>query len=69
MKASSSQNHRAYGACLHTSPTAEAPHGAILQRSQYDAEHFRNMQKEAKAKSLMASEKVGYPDKDIRSVS
>ncbi|KII94691.1 hypothetical protein PLICRDRAFT_33505 [Plicaturopsis crispa FD-325 SS-3] len=55
-----------HGACLHSSPTREYPHGRHLQRGEFDVEHLKKMQREARQKSSWPSEKVGYPDKDTR---
>jgi cell division control protein 7 len=57
------------GACLHTAPTRENPHGHIRPRTDYDPEAVRRMQKEARYRSTLPSEKVGYPDKDTRYVT
>ncbi|KAG7097514.1 hypothetical protein E1B28_004857 [Marasmius oreades] len=55
--------------CLHTPSTTEHPHGKIKDRKDYDAEHCKRMSKEAKHKSTLNSEKVGYLEKDPRPVS
>ncbi|KAJ3740803.1 kinase-like protein [Lentinula detonsa] len=52
--------------CLHTPPTAEHPHGMSKNRREYDANHYKQMNREAKAKSMRPSEEVGYLDKDPR---
>ncbi|GBE80168.1 Cell cycle serine/threonine-protein kinase hsk1 [Sparassis crispa] len=54
------------GACLHTAPSREHPHGRVRQREEYDIEYIKRMQKEGRMKSAMASDKVGYPEKDNR---
>ena len=56
------------GACLHTGPSPEAPHGRIKPRTDYDPDLLRQMRKEANYRSTQQSEKVGYPDKDTRYV-
>jgi cell division control protein 7 len=56
----------AYGACFHTAPTSEHPHGFIRGRNEFDAEDIKMRQKEAREKSGMPAEKVGFPDKDTR---
>ena len=54
------------GACLHGPPTAKNPHGENKVRYQYNPESVVKLQREARAKSKLPSEKVGYPDKDTR---
>ncbi|KAI8982741.1 kinase-like protein [Trametes punicea] len=54
------------GACLHTTPTREFPHGRLKPRSEYDIDHIKRMQKEGRIRSAGPSEKVGYPEKDTR---
>ncbi|CCM02322.1 uncharacterized protein FIBRA_04414 [Fibroporia radiculosa] len=54
------------GACLHTAPSREHPHGHVRDRAEYDVEYVRRMQKETRIRSSMPSEKIGYPEKDIR---
>ncbi|KAI0941255.1 hypothetical protein AcV7_002873 [Taiwanofungus camphoratus] len=54
------------GACLHTAPSAEHPHGRIRPRAEYDIEYIKSMQKEGRLKSSWPSDKVGYPEKDNR---
>ncbi|THH11081.1 hypothetical protein EW146_g8169 [Bondarzewia mesenterica] len=56
----------AAGACLHTAPSKEFPHGRIRKQEEYDTAHIKKMQREARAKSLWPSDRVGYPDKDVR---
>ncbi|KAF8646093.1 hypothetical protein AX16_007393 [Volvariella volvacea WC 439] len=58
-----------HGQCLHTFPTREHPHGRVRPRSDYNIEDVKRMQREARAKSSMLPEKVGYPEKDPRPVS
>ncbi|KAH7916246.1 kinase-like protein [Hygrophoropsis aurantiaca] len=55
-----------HGSCLHTSPSADHPHGKIRPRNEYDLDHIKRMQKESRQKSLWPSDRVGYPDKDTR---
>jgi cell division control protein 7 len=55
-----------HGVCLHTPPSREYPHGKVRTREEYDLEHLKKMQKEARQKSSWPSERVGYPDKDTR---
>ncbi|KAF9266134.1 kinase-like protein [Marasmius fiardii PR-910] len=55
--------------CLHSPSSEEHPHGKIKDRREYDAEHCRKMSKDAKQKSALPSEKVGYLEKDPRPVS
>ena len=57
------------GSCLHAPATAKYPHGRLYSRAEYDLEGLKKMQKDARLKSTMASEKVGYLDKDPRLVS
>ena len=57
-----------HGACLHTPPSRDFPHGKIRSREEYDMEHFKKMQKDARQKSSWTSDKVGYPEKDTRFV-
>jgi len=56
------------GACLHGPPTVKNPHGENKVRYQYNPESVVKLQREARAKSKLPSEKVGYPDKDTRFV-
>jgi cell division control protein 7 len=56
----------AYGACFHTAPTLEHPHGTIRSRNEVHTEDIKARQREARDKSNMPAEKVGYPDKDTR---
>ncbi|THV03365.1 kinase-like protein [Dendrothele bispora CBS 962.96] len=52
--------------CLHTPPSAEYPHGKIKERKDYDVDYAKKMSKEAKHRSGLPSDKVGYPEKDNR---
>lgn len=56
------------GACLHTGPTPDYPHGRVRPRSDFDVDHVKRMQKEGRLKSSLPSERVGYPEKDTRHV-
>ncbi|KAJ3777383.1 kinase-like protein [Lentinula raphanica] len=64
MKYGSGQN-----LCLHTPPTAEYPHGMSKSRREYDVNNYKQMNREAKAKSAKPSEEVGYLEKDTRPFS
>ena len=55
-----------HGACYHTPATTDYPHGRVLSRNDIKPEETRKMQKEARAKSNMPSEKVGYPANETR---
>ncbi|KAI9574815.1 kinase-like protein [Boletus coccyginus] len=55
-----------HGACLHTPPSRDFPHGKVRSRDEYDAELLKKMQKEARHKSSWTSDRVGYPEKDAR---
>ncbi|KZT06535.1 kinase-like protein [Laetiporus sulphureus 93-53] len=57
------------GACLHTAPSREYPHGRIRPREEYDPEYIKRKQREGRLKSILPSDKVGYPLKDNRPVS
>ncbi|KAI0355327.1 kinase-like protein [Trametes cingulata] len=54
------------GACLHTTPTREYPHGRLKPRTEFDIDHIKRMQKEGRIRSAGPSDKVGYPEKDTR---
>ncbi|CAL1700077.1 unnamed protein product [Somion occarium] len=54
------------GACLHTAPTRAHPHGRIKPPDEYDINHIKKMQKEARLRCNIPSDKVGYPEKDNR---
>ena len=56
------------GACLHTGPTPDYPHGRVRPRTDFDVDHVKRMQKEGRLKSSLPSERVGYPEKDTRYV-
>lgn len=56
------------GSCLHTPPSPQYPHGRVKRPGEYDTEYVKRMQKDARLKSAMASERVGYPQKDPRYV-
>jgi len=57
------------GACLHTCASPEHPHGRVFTSAEYDRQAVRKAQKDAREKSRMTTEKVGYPEKDTRYVS
>ncbi|TFK46935.1 kinase-like protein [Heliocybe sulcata] len=57
------------GACLHSGATREKPHGLVGPISQEDIEHIKKMQREARQKSSWTSDRVGYPEKDLRPLS
>ncbi|KAJ3806815.1 kinase-like protein [Lentinula aff. lateritia] len=52
--------------CLHTLPTAENPHGMSRNKREYNVPHYKQMNREAKQKTMRPSEEVGYLDKDPR---
>ncbi|RPD80748.1 kinase-like protein [Lentinus tigrinus ALCF2SS1-7] len=54
------------GACLHTTPTREYPHGRLKARTEFDIDNIKKMQKEGRLRSAGQSDKVGYPEKDTR---
>ena len=54
------------GACLHGPPTAKNLYGENKVWYQYNPESVVKLQREARAKLKLPSEKVGYPDKDTR---
>ncbi|KAJ7487428.1 kinase-like protein [Mycena galericulata] len=58
-----------HGACFHTPATTEHPHGRLSSRNTYPPEKTKEKQKDARMKSGMPSEKVGYPANDTRPVS
>ncbi|KAF8180184.1 kinase-like protein [Pholiota molesta] len=57
------------GRCYHTPATAQDPHGKNRQLDQYETAHIKQAQKDARAKSAAAPEKVGYPEQDKRPLS
>ncbi|KAJ7102091.1 kinase-like protein [Mycena belliarum] len=57
------------GACFHTSATTEHPHGRVLLRNDIKLDQTKKMQKEARLKSTMPSDKVGYPANETRPTS
>ncbi|KAF7320125.1 Kinase-like protein [Mycena kentingensis (nom. inval.)] len=57
------------GACLHTGPTLEHPHGRMLSRNEYSFQLTKDRQRDARLKSGLVSEKVGYPANDTRPTS
>ncbi|TDL29939.1 kinase-like protein [Rickenella mellea] len=57
------------GRCLHTAPDLEHPHGRLRARESLNVEHIKSMQREARLKSAMPSDKVGYLANDKRAPS
>ncbi|KAJ6621577.1 kinase-like protein [Mycena sp. CBHHK59/15] len=57
------------GACFHTPAMEGYPHGRVLSRNEYNQEETKLMQKEARSKSNLPSERVGYPANETRPVS
>ncbi|TFY55737.1 hypothetical protein EVG20_g9208 [Dentipellis fragilis] len=55
-----------YGSCLHTPATSQDPHGRLRHRGDYDADYVKKMQREARQKSVLPSDRVGRPDNDTR---
>ncbi|PPQ89804.1 hypothetical protein CVT25_007409 [Psilocybe cyanescens] len=58
-----------FGKCLHSSPSSSDPHGRTLQLDEYQTRDVKAAQREARMKSTMPSDRVGFPDKDTRPVS
>ena len=58
------------GVCLHTQPTRTYPHGRVraVDDCNITADDIKKAQKEARNKSNLPSDRVGYLDKDPRSV-
>lgn len=54
------------GACLHTGATRQHPHGKLRSTEDFDPEWVKRMQREARLKCQLPSEKVGYPERDQR---
>jgi len=54
------------GQCLHTPASEKDPHGKNMQLDEAQTHQIKRAQKEARAKSNMPPEKVGYPDQDRR---
>jgi len=57
------------GACLHTCASPEHPHGRVFTSLEYDRQAVRKAQKDARERSRLTAEKVGYPEKDTRYVA
>ncbi|KAJ7706351.1 kinase-like protein [Mycena rosella] len=57
------------GACFHTPATTDYPHGRVLPRNDIKLEETRKMQKDARTKSTVPSDKVGYPANETRPTS
>ncbi|KAJ7783614.1 kinase-like protein [Mycena maculata] len=58
-----------HGACFHTGATTEHPHGRLHSRNVFPPEKTKERLKDAKLKSCMVSEKVGYRANETRPVS
>jgi cell division control protein 7 len=56
----------ALGLCLHTAATRQHPHGRLRSSEDIDVEYVKRMQREARARSALPSDRVGYPDRDPR---
>jgi len=56
------------GTCLHTAPTKDHPHGQVRNKSEYDIDLYKKLQREARQRSQWSSDRVGYPEKDVRYV-
>lgn len=54
------------GLCLHTAATRSHPHGQLRSGEEIDADHVKRMQREARVKSQLPSDRVGYPERDPR---
>ncbi|KAI5117875.1 hypothetical protein M0805_006577 [Coniferiporia weirii] len=54
------------GHCLHTPATREHIHGQKKSSKLIDIEMVKSMQREARQKSVWSSDRVGYPEKDMR---
>lgn len=57
------------GQCLHTGPTSDHPHGRLRKFDNQQVEDIKRLQREARQKSLMSSDRVGYLEKDNRPLS
>lgn len=57
-----------YGRCLHDPATEKDPHGKN-RKDDVDSDEVKRAQRDARAKSHMAADKVGYPEQDRRPVS
>ncbi|KAF8165844.1 kinase-like domain-containing protein [Crassisporium funariophilum] len=57
------------GMCYHTSASAQDPHGKNRILNEYETLEVKKAQREARAKSAMPAEKVGYPENDRRVAS
>lgn len=57
------------GKCLHTAADSIHPHGTYGTVNEIQRGIIKTAQREARAKSTMPAEKVGYPDNDRRPVS
>lgn len=54
------------GQCLHTGPTRAHPHGKVIRPTQEEAQWIKDVQLQARRKSAMPSDRVGYPERDTR---
>ena len=54
------------GSCFHTSATREHPHGITKSRNEFNADEIKAAQLNARHKSSLPPEKVGYPENDTR---
>jgi len=57
------------GKCLHSSADPDHPHGIYGTINESQRALIKTAQREARAKSNMPAEKVGYPENDRRPVS
>ncbi|KAH9927080.1 kinase-like protein [Epithele typhae] len=57
---------QSHGACLHTPPTRDFPHGRLKPRVDLNVDRIKKMQRDARLKSASPSDKIGYPAKDAR---
>lgn len=55
-----------HGNCLHSPRTEQDPHGKNISLEETQTDHIKQAQRLARAKSGMASEKVGYLEQDRR---
>ena len=58
-----------HGHCLHTPASKSHPHGKKKSTKLIDVDLVKSMQREARVKSSWPSDRVGYPEKDLRWVS
>ncbi|KAL5529942.1 CDC7 [Sanghuangporus sanghuang] len=55
-----------HGQCLHTAPSRQHLHGAKKSSKLIDTNLVKAAQREARQKSAWSSDRVGYPEKDMR---